>query len=99
MTIKAGDVLFTGTPQGVILGEKVPRERPTPTRLSQKLYSSAKRGMLRATRTAFSTGAVSAAAPLKVGPQVSEGNAGLSQRGEQLAVSSKINILAHCAST
>jgi 2-keto-4-pentenoate hydratase/2-oxohepta-3-ene-1,7-dioic acid hydratase in catechol pathway len=26
MTIKAGDILFTGTPQGVILGEKAPRE-------------------------------------------------------------------------
>ncbi|WP_027531734.1 fumarylacetoacetate hydrolase family protein [Bradyrhizobium sp. WSM3983] len=27
MTIKAGDILFTGTPQGVILGEKGPREQ------------------------------------------------------------------------
>ena len=27
MTIKAGDIMFTGTPQGVILGEKAPREQ------------------------------------------------------------------------
>lgn len=26
MSIKAGDIMFTGTPQGVILGEKAPRE-------------------------------------------------------------------------
>ncbi len=26
MTLKAGDILFTGTPQGVIFGEKIPRE-------------------------------------------------------------------------
>ena len=26
MTLKPGDVMFTGTPQGVILGEKIPRE-------------------------------------------------------------------------
>lgn len=27
MTIKPGDVVFTGTPQGVILGQKIPREQ------------------------------------------------------------------------
>lgn len=27
MTIKAGDIMFTGTPQGVILGENAPREQ------------------------------------------------------------------------
>jgi 2-keto-4-pentenoate hydratase/2-oxohepta-3-ene-1,7-dioic acid hydratase in catechol pathway len=27
MTIKAGDIMFTGTPQGVILGEQAPREQ------------------------------------------------------------------------
>jgi hypothetical protein len=26
MTIKPGDILFTGTPEGVIWGQKIPRE-------------------------------------------------------------------------
>jgi len=40
MTIKPGDILFTGTPQGVILGEKVPREQRQWLKAGDEIVSS-----------------------------------------------------------
>jgi 2-keto-4-pentenoate hydratase/2-oxohepta-3-ene-1,7-dioic acid hydratase in catechol pathway len=43
MTIKAGDILFTGTPQGVILGEKAPREKRHWLKAGDEIVSSLER--------------------------------------------------------
>ncbi|MDF0520148.1 fumarylacetoacetate hydrolase family protein [Bradyrhizobium yuanmingense] len=40
MTIKPGDILFTGTPQGVILGEKAPREERQWLKAGDEIVSS-----------------------------------------------------------
>jgi 2-keto-4-pentenoate hydratase/2-oxohepta-3-ene-1,7-dioic acid hydratase in catechol pathway len=40
MTIKAGDIMFTGTPQGVILGEKAPREQRQWLKAGDEVVSS-----------------------------------------------------------
>ena len=40
MTIKAGDIMFTGTPQGVILGEKAPREQRHWLQVGDEVVSS-----------------------------------------------------------
>ncbi len=40
MTIKPGDILFTGTPQGVILGEKAPREQRQWLKAGDEIVSS-----------------------------------------------------------
>ena len=40
MTIKPGDIMFTGTPQGVILGEKAPREQRQWLKAGDEVVSS-----------------------------------------------------------
>jgi 2-keto-4-pentenoate hydratase/2-oxohepta-3-ene-1,7-dioic acid hydratase in catechol pathway len=40
MTIKPGDIIFTGTPQGVIWGQKVPREERTWLKAGDQVASS-----------------------------------------------------------
>lgn len=43
MTLKAGDVIFTGTPQGVIFGEKIPAEQRRWLRAGDEVVSSIER--------------------------------------------------------
>ena len=40
MTIKPGDIIFTGTPQGVIWGQKVPREERNWLKAGDQVASS-----------------------------------------------------------
>lgn len=40
MTVKPGDIFYTGTPQGVIFGEKTPREQREWLKAGDKVVSS-----------------------------------------------------------
>jgi 2-keto-4-pentenoate hydratase/2-oxohepta-3-ene-1,7-dioic acid hydratase in catechol pathway len=40
MTLKPGDIMFTGTPQGVIFGEKIPREQRQWLKAGDEIISS-----------------------------------------------------------